>query len=358
MINLNTRQKALAISTSVLLFASLLALVPTSSVGAAPYAPSNPPKTVDVTKYSSSSGRSADWTKDKPCFFCKTFWKNRSSSSRLTFWMGDLQGTFRLSYEAPNRRNVNGGFRVKIYEKRVGESRYHHVRTLSTSRIWNKGNWWTWHARIEIDGRVKVVAEPTSSNKIALRRFRMKHVEQLPEHRKIAEAMCRAGVFEKQDLTGPEAMGAALKPVLNDSIREIAETYIADGRNFRSFLRALARNSATYIKQFLKTGAAVLAQIGASWLLTTLVDAIWPSWRLQIVEETFADKCRYWYNRNSRGEITERRHDTICGFGGCYMDGRPRYSDDIAKLTHKRTGLSEDIDPHGYSVLQRRSPRT
>lgn len=208
--------RLLVMVVTALMLASVLALAtPAAAVAGPPRAD----HMREIYPERTSSGQIDGWNR-KRLAWNKTFWVNQSSSSRATYWMGDLQGTFTLSYESPKGKSYNGGIKFKIYEKRVDESRYHLIRTLTDSRQNTKYTWPTWSkAKIEIDGSVKIVAQPTSRKKIALRRVSLNHVGVLPEHWEDVQIVCITKGLEIDKAVRDFLRRYSLKsPLLGDSI--------------------------------------------------------------------------------------------------------------------------------------------
>ncbi len=132
-------------------------------------------------------------------------------ATKATWYFGDLQGTFKL-YKQEHKGSpdhVSGQSRIRVYEKRTGDSKYR----LRYEVIWNnrnRGGFWG-GKRIELDGRVKVELQPLSGF-VTARSMKLKFVDLLPELKPLARRMCEAGVVKalKPWAAIPLAVGAAV----------------------------------------------------------------------------------------------------------------------------------------------------
>ena len=169
-----------------------------------------------------------------------------SGDFQANYYMGDVQGTFRVAYKKPIDRNrdKNRSYKIftrpslQIYEKREGTNRYvlRYKRGGGTKADAANGKTITWSLPLELDGKVIVVAHSPYGGQLGIKHIRLKHDDLLPDHIPQAVLMCLHDLDERQILSqivislavgavvaaAVSATGGAILPLLTGSATQAA----------------------------------------------------------------------------------------------------------------------------------------
>ena len=118
-----------------------------------------------------------------------------------SYYFGDVHGTFKFSRHIPDWANLSGRIIWSVYEKRTGRNTYHHVRSFFPVSQKGRKGWKTYSTRLELDGRVKIVARANTDasglyGNVGLSSVKLKFVDLLPEWKPVAQELCRYGVHK------------------------------------------------------------------------------------------------------------------------------------------------------------------
>ena len=150
------------------------------------------------------------------------FWVTTKKGAKAAWYLPNMQGVYTFGrtlgkhfrIDGINGYPATGTVKWTIWEWRKGSSSYRKVRTFTPNSQRDRLGWWTYNrTRIELDGAVKIIAEALESGeRVGVQHVRLNHVDVLPELKKAAQEMCKAGVVKAllPTVAIPAALGAAV----------------------------------------------------------------------------------------------------------------------------------------------------
>lgn len=197
--------------TLVIVSVALLASTAVPSAASAQSSSKAPRTGTIVDRGPDSRSGNWDWIGDWYTAGKTGYWRTSSARASATWYLGDVQGTFKFGRLLLGDDSHDGKVRWRIYEKRPGDSRYRLKKTFNAVSQEDREGWKSFRTRIQLDGRVKIVASRRSGT-VAVDDVRLTQVDVLPQHVEMAKNMCKAGVVRalSATLVGVSSIAAAV----------------------------------------------------------------------------------------------------------------------------------------------------